>query len=134
MDLQSAHAQHVLVLEAAREAVRGVELPRERTVVVIGMGTDPEVARYAALRRTAGGPVPAPEIPPLTAAGVLGTMPNLVANRINMQLDLTGPGCTVSAEEGSGLVAAGHRRPGAADRRGRRRPGRSGRPVLRTDP
>ena len=105
VDLQSAHAQHVLVLEAAREAVRGVELPRERTVVVIGMGTDPEVARYAALRRTAGGPVPAPEIPPLTAAGVLGTMPNLVANRINMQLDLTGPGCTVSAEEGSGLVA-----------------------------
>jgi acyl transferase domain-containing protein/3-hydroxymyristoyl/3-hydroxydecanoyl-(acyl carrier protein) dehydratase len=105
VDLQSAHAQHVLVLEAAREAVRGVQLPRERTMVVIGMGTDPEVARYAALRRTAGGPVPAPEILPLTAAGVLGTMPNLVANRINMQLDLTGPGCTVSAEEGSGLVA-----------------------------
>ena len=105
VDLQSAHAQHVLVLEAAREAARGVQLPRERTMVVIGMGTDPEVARYAALRRTAGGPAPAPEIPPLTAAGVLGTMPNLVANRINMQLDLTGPGCTVSAEEGSGLVA-----------------------------
>jgi acyl transferase domain-containing protein/3-hydroxymyristoyl/3-hydroxydecanoyl-(acyl carrier protein) dehydratase len=105
VDLQSAHAQHVLVLEAAREAVRGIQLPRERTMVVIGMGTDPEVARYVALRRTASGPAPAPEIPPLTAAGVLGTMPNLVANRINMQLDLTGPGCTVSAEEGSGLVA-----------------------------
>ncbi len=105
VDLQSALAQHILVLEAAREAVRGIQLPRERTMVVIGMGTDPEVARYAAQRRTAGGPAPVPEIPPLTAAGVLGTMPNLVANRINMQHDLTGPGCTVSAEEGSGLVA-----------------------------
>ena len=105
VDLESAHAQHVLVLEAAREAARGVRLPRERTMVIVGMGVDPEVARYAALRRAPGAPDSGTAVPPLTASGVLGTMPNLVANRINMQLDLAGPGFTVSAEETSGLVA-----------------------------
>jgi len=105
VDLESAHAQQVLVLEAAREAARGVRLPRERTMVIVGMGVDPEVARYAALRRAPGAPDSETAVPPLTASGVLGTMPNLVANRINMQLDLAGPGFTVSAEEASGLVA-----------------------------
>ena len=64
------------------------------------MGVDPEVARYPAASRdrpAAGFPGPA----------VLGTMPNLVANRINVQLNLGGPGYTVSAEEASGLVALG---------------------------
>ena len=97
-DLEVAHAQHVLLLEAAREAAAQVELPRERTTVIVGMGVDPEVARYPAASRDRpesqfGGPA------------VLGTMPNLVANRINVQLNLGGPGYTVSAEEASGLVA-----------------------------
>lgn len=105
VDLESMHAQHVLVLEAARDAVRGTRLPRERTMVIIGMGVDPEVARYAALRRSLTAPDGGVEVPPLSASGVLGTMPNLVANRINVQLDLAGPGYTVSAEEASGLVA-----------------------------
>jgi acyl transferase domain-containing protein/3-hydroxymyristoyl/3-hydroxydecanoyl-(acyl carrier protein) dehydratase len=99
-DLEVAHAQHVLLLEAAREAAAGIELPRERTTVIVGMGVDPEVARYPVLSRDrpeAGFP----------GAAVLGTMPNLVANRINMQLNLGGPGYTVSAEEASGLVALG---------------------------
>ena len=99
-DLEFAHAQHVLLLEAAREAAAGIELPRERTTVIVGMGVDPEVARYPAASRDrpeTGFPGPA----------VLGTMPNLVANRINVQLDLGGPGYTVSAEEASGLVALG---------------------------
>ncbi len=39
------------------------------------------------------------------AERVIGTLPNLVANRINTQLDLAGPGFAVSAEEASGLVA-----------------------------
>jgi acyl transferase domain-containing protein len=99
-DLEMAHAQQVLLLEAAREAARDAALPRERTTVIIGMGADPEVARYPVLhasepRATAQFPGPA----------VLGTMPNLVANRVNVQLDLAGPGYTVSAEEASGLVA-----------------------------
>lgn len=99
-DLGAAHAQHVLLLEAAREAVHGLELPRERTAVIVGMGVDPEVARYAVTWRTDGGAGA-----PSGAADVLGTMPNLVANRVNVQLDIAGPGFTVSAEEASGLVA-----------------------------
>ena len=39
------------------------------------------------------------------AAGVLGCMPNVVANRVSVQLDLRGPGFAVSAEEDSGAVA-----------------------------
>lgn len=106
------------VLEAAREAVRTVSLPRERTMVVIGMGVDPEVARSGARWRVAhwleeagcGSGVPADSArdafaPPLTAEGVVGSMPNLAANRISTQLDLAGPGFTVSAEEASGTVA-----------------------------
>src|SRR5690606_26600236 len=42
---------------------------------------------------------------PLDAAAVLGTMPNIPANRVNVQLDLGGPSWTVSAGEDSGLVA-----------------------------
>jgi acyl transferase domain-containing protein len=44
-------------------------------------------------------------IPGLEAAGVIGTMPNIPANRINAQLNLLGPSHTVSAEELSGLRA-----------------------------
>ncbi len=100
-DLEEAHAQHVLLFEAAREAAGGRQLPRERTTVIVGMGVDPEVARYPVLQRASSAAAAAP----LTGAAVLGTMPNLVANRINMQLNLAGPGYVVCAEEASGLVA-----------------------------
>ncbi|MBZ5504302.1 MAG: polyketide synthase dehydratase domain-containing protein [Acidobacteriia bacterium] len=122
-DLAQALPQQTLVLEAAREAADGVMLPRERTAVMIGMGCDPELARYGArwqLRGWAekwlgneGGlvdPVWLDEAraafqSKLEAAGVLGAMPNIVANRINGQLDVAGPSCTVAAEEASGIVA-----------------------------
>ncbi|MER5176973.1 beta-ketoacyl synthase N-terminal-like domain-containing protein [Streptomyces sp. NPDC002896] len=108
-DLERAHAQQLLVMEAAREAVREIALPRERTMVLVGMGCDPEVARYHARWRAAAwsgdGDVGEAFAPPLDAAGVLGTMPNVVANRLNAQLDLAGPSFSVSAEEASGLVA-----------------------------
>ncbi|MFD0460362.1 beta-ketoacyl synthase N-terminal-like domain-containing protein [Streptomyces violaceoruber] len=107
------------MLEAAREAARTVNLPRERTMVVIGTGVDPEVARAGARWRIphwleeSGVPVTAASAdlardaftPPMTAEGVVGSMPNLAANRISTQLDLAGPSFTVSAEEASGLVA-----------------------------
>ena len=126
VDLAQAQAQQLLVLQTARDAVSGVHLPKDRTMVLIGMGCDPEVARQVARGRT---PVwrPDGDAPgdldraadaavvveafrdclggPQTPAGVLGAMPNALANRINAQLELTGPGFTVSAEEGSGLVA-----------------------------
>jgi hypothetical protein len=44
-------------------------------------------------------------IPGLEAAGVIGTMPNIPANRINAQLNLLGPSHTVAAEELSGVRA-----------------------------
>ncbi|MEU8528853.1 beta-ketoacyl synthase N-terminal-like domain-containing protein, partial [Streptomyces sp. NPDC048629] len=108
-DLEEALPQQLMLLEAAREAVRGLTLPPERTHVLAGMGCDPEVARYGARWRSAHwtGTAEWPDAfqQPLTAAGVVGTMPNIVANRLNVQLDLTGPGFTVSAEEASGTVA-----------------------------
>lgn len=119
--LERTSRHQLLVLEAAREAVRRVRLPRERTMVVIGMGVDPEVARAGARWRVPhwleqSGPaatMPAADVarsafaPPMTPEGVVGGMPNLAANRISTQLDLGGPGFTVSAEEASGLVALG---------------------------
>ncbi|MFJ1646216.1 beta-ketoacyl synthase N-terminal-like domain-containing protein [Streptomyces sp. NPDC088258] len=117
--LERTVRHQLLVLEAAREAVRTVSLPRERTMVVIGMGVDPEVARAGARWRVpywleqAGpaGPVPSAAgaqdafVGPMTSEAVVGSMPNLVANRISTQLDLGGAGFAVSAEEASGLVA-----------------------------
>ncbi len=43
--------------------------------------------------------------PALTSAAVIGTMPNVPANRVNRALDLGGTGLTVSSEELSGLRA-----------------------------
>ena len=40
-DLGETLGQQVLVLEAAREAAAGIELPPQRTAVLIGMGCDP---------------------------------------------------------------------------------------------
>ncbi|HEV8563067.1 MAG TPA: beta-ketoacyl synthase N-terminal-like domain-containing protein, partial [Actinophytocola sp.] len=102
-DLAETLGQQVLILEVAREATAGVRLPPERTAVLIGMGTDPETARIHARQRLAG----AGEgiCPPLTAARVLGSMANITANRIGVQLDLTGPAFAVCAEEASGSVA-----------------------------
>ncbi|MBI3270542.1 MAG: polyketide synthase dehydratase domain-containing protein [Planctomycetes bacterium] len=118
-DLEQALPQQVLVLEAAREAAAGLSLPRERTAVLIGMGCDPAVARYGMRWRLAdwaeawgadgnGAWLQAARdsvLPRLEAAGVLGTMPNIPANRINSQLDLAGPSFTLSSEELSGVTA-----------------------------
>ncbi|MFI6956522.1 beta-ketoacyl synthase N-terminal-like domain-containing protein [Nocardia sp. NPDC050408] len=113
VDLEQAQAQQLLVLQAARDAVSGIRLPTDRTTVLVGMGCDPEVARPVLRRRIAGlrGETAESTADGIggaqTPASVVGSMPNLVANRINAQLGLTGPGFTVSAEESSGLVALG---------------------------
>ncbi|WP_437302134.1 beta-ketoacyl synthase N-terminal-like domain-containing protein [Sorangium sp. So ce388] len=126
-DLEQTLPQQLLVFEAAREATAGLSVPRERTGVLVGMGCDPEVARYGLRWRLAdladawssssparAGHEAPPDwlgrardavLPKLTAVGVLGTMPNIPANRISSQLDLGGPGYTVSAEQASGVVA-----------------------------
>ncbi|MEV6493464.1 beta-ketoacyl synthase N-terminal-like domain-containing protein, partial [Actinoplanes sp. NPDC051633] len=64
-DLGETLGQQLLVLEAARDAVRGVDLPPERTAVLVGMGCDPEIARAHARRRLEAGDEFSP---PLTAA------------------------------------------------------------------
>ncbi|MEO7328544.1 MAG: beta-ketoacyl synthase N-terminal-like domain-containing protein, partial [Minicystis sp.] len=122
-DLEQTLPQQLLVLEAAREAAQGLTLPRDRSSVLIGMGCDPEVARYGARFRLIDwadrwsaqlGTLASPAwvdqardaiVAKLEAPGVVGTMPNIPANRINSQLDLAGPSYTVSAEQASGLVA-----------------------------
>ncbi|GLZ36143.1 hypothetical protein Lesp02_83300 [Lentzea sp. NBRC 105346] len=118
VDVLQTHAQQLLVLEAAREAVQGLDLPRERTMVLVGMGCDPEVARYGA-RWRADQDERDGVIAELTSAGVVGTMPNITANRLNVLLDLAGPSFSVSAEEASGIraleIAARAIRTGEAD-------------------
>ncbi|HEX5118835.1 MAG TPA: beta-ketoacyl synthase N-terminal-like domain-containing protein [Pseudonocardiaceae bacterium] len=107
-DLAETLGQQVLVLEAARDAASGVGLPAERTMILIGMGTDPETARIHARQRLDAWPAtPAGTAvsPTLTAARVLGSMANITANRVGAQLDLAGPAFAVCAEEASGSVA-----------------------------
>jgi len=124
-DLRQTLPQQLLMLDAGRQATSEVaSLPRERTGVFVGMGTDPEIARYGARwRLTELAPMLGCSandtddenswldeardgvIGALESAGVIGTMPNIVANRLNRLLDLAGPSCTVSLEERSGLQA-----------------------------
>jgi acyl transferase domain-containing protein/3-hydroxymyristoyl/3-hydroxydecanoyl-(acyl carrier protein) dehydratase/1-acyl-sn-glycerol-3-phosphate acyltransferase len=112
-DLQQSLAQQTLVLEAARDAAAGITLPRDRTSVLVGMGCDAEVARYGTRWRLAQRDADAAWlatardgiVPVLQSGGVVGTMPNIPANRLNSQLDLAGPAFTVSAEEASGITA-----------------------------
>ena len=114
-DLRQTLGQQLLMLEAAREAVAGFEahgahtkLHRERSGVFVGMGVDAEVARYGMRWRLGArddaGPVDG-IVEALTSAGVIGTMPNMCANRLNRLFDLGAGSCTTSAEEHSGLVA-----------------------------
>src|SRR5690606_24382077 len=53
-DLTQTLGQQTLMMEAAREAAHGVQLPRDRTAVVVGAGCDAETARYPARWRAAG--------------------------------------------------------------------------------
>ncbi len=117
-DLAQTLGQQLLVLAAAEEAVHdGARLDPDRTGALVGMGTDAEVARYGArwrasvaanIRGLTESETQALQdafVPYLEAPAVLGTMPNIPANRLNQAFGWTGPSFTVSAEEASGLVA-----------------------------
>jgi acyl transferase domain-containing protein/3-hydroxymyristoyl/3-hydroxydecanoyl-(acyl carrier protein) dehydratase/1-acyl-sn-glycerol-3-phosphate acyltransferase len=124
-DMLAALPQQVWMLSAAEEALAGLgPVSRERAGVYVGMQCDASIARYG-LRwrlpamlgrwRDAGLASPFADAwlteaqgqanPALTAAGVLGTLPNVVANRLNSHLDWGGVGFAVSAEEVSGQAA-----------------------------
>jgi acyl transferase domain-containing protein/3-hydroxymyristoyl/3-hydroxydecanoyl-(acyl carrier protein) dehydratase len=118
-DLRRALGQQLLVLETALAAVNGVALASDTTGVFVGMQTDPEIARHVLRIRVgellarAGQSAPAGWLESvrrsiadvLEPADVVGTMPNIPANRLNQHFDLQGPGFTVSAEENSGIAA-----------------------------
>ncbi len=116
-DLQQTLPQQLLLLATSRQALENLdsELPRTRTGVLIGMRCDAEIARYGLRWRLAGGSDGRdPEqvrtardavVGGLQAAGVVGTMPNMTANRLNHQLDLGGASASISSEELSGLTA-----------------------------
>ena len=121
-DLDHTLTQQLWVLELCREICGEMSLPRDLTGVFIGMGCDSEIARYGArwrLAEWASQTTPNPSsadrawlrgaqdafVHSLEAAGVVGTMPNIPANRINSQLDLAGSGFSLSSEEHSGVSA-----------------------------
>ncbi len=117
-DLGQTLPQQLATLRAASEALAGSGvLPREKTGIFVGMEPDPEVARWGLrwrLARAAGEAGASAEwlqrardavVPVLEAAAVVGTMPNIPANRLSSQLDLGGRAFTVQAGEASGTVA-----------------------------
>lgn len=114
-DLRRSLAQQTLLFQVARDAMAddGRPLGRDRTAVVVGIGADPAVTgwglRWRLPERLPGDPrldaLRDAAAPSLRAEDVVGTMPNIPANRLNVQADLAGPGFTVSHEELSGFAA-----------------------------
>jgi acyl transferase domain-containing protein/3-hydroxymyristoyl/3-hydroxydecanoyl-(acyl carrier protein) dehydratase len=104
-DLAATLPQQLLLLAAARRALEAIgTFDRERARIYAGMGCDPEVVRYGVRWRLPPGVDRSAVAPALDSAGVIGAMPNVVANRLNSQFDIRGSGFTVSAERRSGEV------------------------------
>ncbi len=108
-DFERTLPQQLLILRAALDAAKAVPDLPARTSVFVGSQTDAESCRHGLrLRLSELAPGVFPDLViryRLDAAGTLGGMPNLPANRLNAQLDLHGPSCAVAAEELSGLRA-----------------------------
>ncbi|QHN21931.1 hypothetical protein GII34_10665 [Gordonia amarae] len=108
-ELKGSLAQQTTVLGAAAQALRGIGSERESTGVVIGMGCDAMIGRQRLRVLHADDDAwleaNAAAAPQLTADGVVGTMPNIPANRVHAQRDFRGFGFTVSSEELSAITA-----------------------------
>ncbi|MCV7199010.1 beta-ketoacyl synthase N-terminal-like domain-containing protein [Mycobacterium angelicum] len=113
-DLKEALPQQLAILSAALNLDELIHrLPADTTSVFVGMGCDTAVTRFE-LRWRLSDAVEDPDeltrardgiAPSLTAAAVVGTMPNIVANRLNCQFDLRGPSFSVSRAQLSGTTA-----------------------------
>lgn len=108
-ELQGSLAQQTAMLAAAAQALGDVVADPDRTGVIVGMGCDATIARQrlrvANLDNDEWLTANRDSAPQLTADGVIGTMPNIPANRIHAQRDFRGFGFTVSSEELSGIDA-----------------------------
>lgn len=123
-DLADSLPQQVILLKATSEALATVRsLPHDRTGVLTGMECDVEIARQLARElvpgqlREWGATVGVTLddawrqqardafVGPLKASDVTGSLPNIVANRLNAQYKLGGLGHSVCADELSGLRA-----------------------------
>ncbi len=119
-DLKQSLGQQTAILAASQLAIDKVgAVDPERSGVVIGMGCDVDAARccieirLAKTAAAAGVPQTAIDEAALTEAiaglsspgHVIGAMPNLPANRINVDFDWQAIGYTVSSEELSGFTA-----------------------------
>ncbi|MEZ4459124.1 MAG: beta-ketoacyl synthase N-terminal-like domain-containing protein [bacterium] len=103
-DLKETIGQQVLALESAREAIGARDFSGPRTAVFLAMEPDVNVCRYGVRWRMELSD-PDSVVPELTSAGVVGTMPNIPANRLNSQFDFGGASVTVSAGAQSGMCA-----------------------------
>ncbi|MGD0124759.1 MAG: beta-ketoacyl synthase N-terminal-like domain-containing protein [Terriglobia bacterium] len=113
-DLARALAQQTAVLSVAGEALSEAALPHlERTAVLIGMQCDAEATRPVIRLALPDLLPPGMDVTdheiafdePMDAARVVGCMPNMIADRVNRQFSIGGPGFSVAAEELSGIRA-----------------------------
>ncbi len=105
-DLEQTLPQQLLLLRTATAALAAARVsPGPRVGALIGMEPDAEVARYGIRWRLPEGADRDAVVAPLQAAGVLGCMPNIPANRLSSQFDLGGPSYTLQAGAQSGLQA-----------------------------
>ena len=113
-DLERTEPVQLAMLSLGEAAMADVApVAPERAGVLVAMGCAADSTRMVLQERLAARlclPASDPDVqaaragiaPPISAAHVLGAMPNIPANRLNAALDLRGSGYTVSAEGESG--------------------------------
>ncbi|MFF3350595.1 beta-ketoacyl synthase N-terminal-like domain-containing protein [Streptomyces sp. NPDC002779] len=114
-DFADAHPQHAMLMAACQEAAHGVRLTADRTMVIVGAESTPATSDFQLRWRPAPAALP-PEavertgnsaaVPqPLSANAAIRHMGAVLANQVNVALNLTGSGFAVGEQEASGLAA-----------------------------
>ncbi len=117
VDLKASLPQQLELLRMSMTGLSRVRFPSDRAGVFVGVEPDIEVARYGARWRLAAraraegwddqdlAAARDRIVPALKSASVIGTMPNIPANRLSSQFDIHGPAFTMSHGTHSGLSA-----------------------------